>query len=160
MPRGKEGSFDTMREFLRDYLKDGEPFKASIAYAEFWKSGKAVDDLGRTISQKDFAMFLRTEVLKKDGLLKRTAHGIYEKRIDPEDHGVTFARKNPAPDISFDADDAYLDGIQVSPADARLASGGNHVVFLELRRHSRVTTLRSGRRLKMAGCLKFPCSPN
>lgn len=120
MPRGKEGSFDTMRQFLRDYLKDGEPFKASIAYAEFWKSGKAVDDLGRTISQKDFAMFLRTEVLKKDGLLKRTAHGIYEKRIDPEDHGVTFARKNPESDISFDADDAYLDGIQVSPADARL----------------------------------------
>ena len=33
MPRGKEGSFDTMRQFLRDYLKDGEPFKASIAYA-------------------------------------------------------------------------------------------------------------------------------
>ena len=120
MPRGKEGSFDTMRQFLRDYLKDGEPFKASIAYAEFWKSGKAVDDLGRTISQKDFAMFLRTEVLKKDGLLKRTAHGIYEKRIDPEDHGVTFARKKPESVISFDADDTYLDGIQVSPADARL----------------------------------------
>jgi hypothetical protein len=39
-----------------------------------------------------------------------------------------------------------------------------HIFHMKILPHhfdlSRHTDLRSGRRLKMAGCLKFPCSPN
>ena len=118
--RVKEGTFDKMRQFLKSYLKEGLQFKASTAYMEFCASGQAADDMGRPITQKDFAMYLRTEVLKKDGLLKRTAHGVYEKRMDPDDQGITFPRKNHIGGNSLDDEDPYLDSIPVSQKDANL----------------------------------------
>ena len=109
-----------MRQFLKSYLKEGMQFKASTAYMEFCASGQAADDMGRPITQKDFAMYLRTEVLKKDGLLKRTSHGVYEKRMEPDDQGITFPRKNHIGGDYLDDVDTYLDSIPVSQKDANL----------------------------------------
>ena len=65
-------------------------------------------------------MFLRYQVEKEDGLLKRTAHGIYEKRTDPDDHGIKFPRKDRDIATNQNLDILYLDRIHVSPQDADL----------------------------------------
>ena len=65
-------------------------------------------------------MFLRYQVEKEDGLLKRTAHGIYEKRIIPQDRGITFPRKDRDIATNQNLDILYLDRIHVSPQDADL----------------------------------------
>ena len=115
-----DGTFERMRNFLKSYLKDGEQFKAAVAYYEFAKSGMAEDASRQRISQKDFAMYLRTEVLKRDGLLKRTAHGIYEKRTAAEDRGVTFARGTRQDTKTPELDEARLDKIPITQSEARL----------------------------------------
>lgn len=122
-----------MRQFLQSYLKEGVQFKAAEAYYEFMKSNLAEDDLGKSISQKDFAMYLRTEVLKSDGLLKRTAHGIYEKRLDADDQGVTFARKNQQLEREYEIHDAYIDSIPITQADAKLEKICEDAVLLTAR---------------------------
>ncbi len=142
MARGKEGTFDKMRQFLRSYLKDGEQFKASTAYLEFLNSGQAANDLGRTISQKDFAMFLRTEALKKGGLLKRTAHGIYEKRVDPEEQSVTFARKNLRSEDSLDTGKAYPDSSPVTQTEESLDKLYEDTITLTARIRSTMQSLQ------------------
>lgn len=131
-----------MRKFLQSYLKEGEQFKASTACLEFLKSGQAKDPSGRVISQKDFAMYLRTEVLKRDGLLKRTAHGIYEKRLDAEDQGVTFTRRaqqfNGGPDVY----DAYLDSLHITDDDAQMDKIYEDTVLLTARIRRAMRTLQ------------------
>ena len=45
------------------------------------------------ITRKDFEMFLRDQVIKDNGLLKRVSHGVYELRTDPQDRGILFTRR-------------------------------------------------------------------
>ena len=56
-------------------------------------------------------MFLRDQVMKDDGLLKRTSHGVYEMRTDPADRGVLFTRgsqnfEQPSIDLAEILDDS------------------------------------------------------
>ena len=92
--------WQNMQRFLTGFLETGRKYKAGAVYDAF------TEEYGEVISRKDFEMFLRSEVMKSDGLLKRVSHGIYEIRQNPDDRGIMFARgKKPAetPDFSEDA---------------------------------------------------------
>lgn len=60
-------------------------------------------------------MFLRDQVMKDDGLLKRVAHGVYEIRTDPTDRGVLFTRsKSVAEDNEISLDEILDDSVELS----------------------------------------------
>lgn len=80
--------WSTLRLFLENNLCMNESYRAGDIYQAYINEPNS-----ESISRKDFEMFLRDQVIKKDGLLKRTAHGIYEIRLDPNDRGVFFPRK-------------------------------------------------------------------
>lgn len=90
-----------MKQFLAEYLQMEQQYKAGALYQAF------EDQYGAVTTRKDFEMFLRYEVLKDDGCLKRTAHGIYELRTDPHDRGVLFKR-DKSPVASMDPMDDIL----------------------------------------------------
>lgn len=142
IPRGKEGSFERMRQFLQEYLKENEPFEVSTAYYLFQKRGFADDDLGKSISQKDFAMYLRTEVIRKDGLLKRAAHGVYEKRLDAEDRGVSFPRRSQDLGGAIEQAELYLDTPPATLTDVQIDAICEDATLLTARLRVMIRTLQ------------------
>ena len=115
MERLKTANYEKLTAFIEEYLQQHQLYKAGTLYEAYTKMHP--DD---GVRQKDFAMFLRYQVEKEDGLLKRTAHGIYEKRIIPQDRGITFPRKDRDIATNQNLDILYLDRIHVSPQDADL----------------------------------------
>lgn len=107
--------YEALTAFLESHLQENQRYKAGRLYETYTEM---YPEDG--IRQKDFAMFLRYQVEKEDGLLKRTAHGIYEKRTDPDDHGIKFPRKDRDIATNQNLDILYLDRIHVSPQDADL----------------------------------------
>ena len=89
-----------MQAFLSDYMQSDRQYRAGAIYQAF------LEEHDSEISRKDFEMFLRYQVMKDDGLLKRVSHGIYEIRTDPDDRGVLFTRGSPRE--IFDAADAAM----------------------------------------------------
>ena len=115
MDRQITANYEALTAFLESHMQENQRYKAGRLY-ETYREMYPEDG----IRQKDFAMFLRYQVEKEDGLLKRTAHGIYEKRTDPDDHGIKFPRKDRDIATNQNFDILYLDRIHVSPQDADL----------------------------------------
>ena len=115
MERLKTANYEMLTAFIEKHLQSGQRYKAGTLY-ETYTELHPEDG----VRQKDFAMFLRYQVEKEDGLLKRTAHGIYERRTDPQDRGITFPRKDRDIATNQNLDILYLDRIHVSPQDADL----------------------------------------
>ncbi len=84
---------ELMRSVLTDRIADGNPHKAGDLYKHFVEQTDGTGMNGQPISRKDFEMFLRSQVLKEDGCIKRVAFGVYQKRNGPEDRGELYARK-------------------------------------------------------------------
>jgi len=84
---------ELMRSVLTDRIADGHPHKAGDLYRHFVERTGGVGADGQPVSRKGFEMFLRSQVLKEDGCIKRIAFGVYQKRNGPEDRGELYARK-------------------------------------------------------------------
>lgn len=91
MLKTKETKWQVLRKFLDEYLKEDTSYRAGEIYQAYFEKDGSMD-----ISRKDFEMFLRDQVMKEHGLLKRVSHGVYEMRTDPNDRGVFFSRGEKA----------------------------------------------------------------
>lgn len=79
-----------------ELMADGQPHPTSELYASY------LEKSGEQVPRKYFLMFLRDQVLRKGGILKRTNFGVYQLRNDPLDRGITFERGEQAgPDASI-----------------------------------------------------------
>lgn len=106
MTQKTESKWQTLRHFLEGYLQENTTYRAGAIYEAYLNDGDSTE-----ISRKDFEMFLRDQVMKDDGLLKRTSHGVYEMRTDPADRGVLFTRgsqnfEQPSIDLAEILDDS------------------------------------------------------
>ena len=109
MTQSNESKWQTLRNFIDGYLQEDTSYRAGAISEAYLNVGGSA-----TVSRKDFEMFLRDQVMKDDGLLKRVSHGVYEIRTDPNDRGVLFTRGSAKADaekseISLDEilDDSY-----------------------------------------------------
>lgn len=99
MTQKNESKWKTLRSFLEGYLQEDTSYRAGAIYEAYLNEGGSAE-----ITRKDFEMFLRDQVMKDDGMLKRTAHGVYEIRTDPNDRGVLFthgSQRTEQPSIDF-----------------------------------------------------------
>ena len=106
MTQKTESKWQTLRRFLEWYMQEDTTYRAGAIYEAYLNEGGSAE-----ISRKDFEMFLRDQVMKDDGLLKRTSHGVYEMRTDPADRGVLFTRgsqnfEQPSIDLAEILDDS------------------------------------------------------
>ena len=106
MTQKTEFKWQTLRHFLEGYLQENTSYRAGAIYEAYLNDGGSAE-----ISRKDFEMFLRDQVMKDDGMLKRTSHGVYEIRTDPADRGVLFTRgsqssEQPSIDLAEILDDS------------------------------------------------------
>ena len=106
MTQKTEFKWQTLRHFLEGYLQENTSYRAGAIYEAYLNDGDSAE-----ISRKDFEMFLRDQVMRDDGLLKRTSHGVYEIRTDPADRGVLFTRgsqntEQPSIDLDKILDDS------------------------------------------------------
>ena len=106
--------WENMKQFLADYLQTGQQYKAGTVYQVYTEA------YGAEVSRKDFEMFLRSEVMRDDGILRRAAHGIYELRMVPEDRGVLFTRGKAISDISDITDDVLYSRYKTDPKNENL----------------------------------------
>lgn len=84
-----ESKWQTLRHFIDGYLQENTNYRAGAIYEAYLNEGGSAE-----ITRKDFEMFLRDQVIKDDGLLKRVSHGVYAVRSSPDDRGVFFSRNN------------------------------------------------------------------
>lgn len=99
MTQKTESKWQALRRFLEGYLQEDTTYRAGAIYEAYLNEGGSAE-----ITRKDFEMFLRDQVMKDDGMLKRTSHGVYEIRTDPNDRGVLFTRGTQSaekPDINL-----------------------------------------------------------
>lgn len=115
MERQKTANYEMLNDFIEKHMQVNQRYNVRDIYKTY-KEAHPEDAIG----QKDFAMFLRYNVEKENGLLKRTAHGIYEKRINPQEYSVKFPRKKPDNNINQILDDPYMEGIVINPQDTGL----------------------------------------
>lgn len=106
MTQKNESKWQSLRNFLAGYLQENTSYRAGAIYEAYLNDGGSAE-----ISRKDFEMFLRDQVMKDDGMLKRTSHGVYEIRTDPADRGVLFTRgsqnsEQPSIDLAEILDDS------------------------------------------------------
>ena len=110
MTQNNESKWKILRNFIDGYLQEGTSYRAGAIYEAYLNEGGS-----STVSRKDFEMFLRDQVMKDDGLLKRVAHGIYEIRTDPNDRGVFFTRsKSVAENNKISLDEILDDSVELS----------------------------------------------
>lgn len=103
-----------MKQFLAGYLQTEQQYKAGAIYQAY------SEEHGTEVSRKDFEMFLRSEVMNDDGMLKRVSHGVYEIRADPGDRGVLFTRGKVTADVSDPTDDILYSQYRIDPAKENL----------------------------------------
>ena len=72
MTQRTESKWQTLRYFLEGYMQEDTTYRAGAIYEAYLNEGGSAE-----ITRKDFEMFLRDQVMKDDGMLKRTSHGIY-----------------------------------------------------------------------------------
>lgn len=106
MTKKTESKWQTLRRFLEGYMQEDTTYRAGAIYEAYLN-----EDGSTEISRKDFEMFLRDQVMKDDGMLKRTSHGIYEIRTEQSDRGVFFTRgsqstEQPSIDLAEILDDS------------------------------------------------------
>ena len=111
MLKNNETKWQTLRKFLDGYLKEDTSYRAGEIYQAYLEKDGSMD-----ISRKDFEMFLRDQVMKESGVLKRVSHGIYEMRTDPNDRGVLFTRgeKDEAQTREISLDEILDDSIELT----------------------------------------------
>lgn len=111
MKQSEESKWKTLRNFIDGYLQEGTSYRAGAIYEAYLNEGGS-----SAITRKDFEMFLRDQVMKDDGLLKRVAHGVYEIRTDPNDRGVLFTRgsSKTAESNEISLDEILDDSIELS----------------------------------------------
>lgn len=110
MTQNNDSKWKTLRNFIDGYLQEGTSYRAGAIYEAYLN-----EDGSSTISRKDFEMFLRDQVMKDDGLLKRVAHGVYEIRTDPNDRGVLFTRsKAVAVNSEISLDEILDDSVELT----------------------------------------------
>lgn len=102
MTQREESNWQNLRHFLEGYLQRDTEYRAGSIYEAYLDSDGSTE-----ISRKSFEMFLRDQVMKDDGMLKRVSHGVYEIRTDPQDRGVLFTRGSQ----SMEKAGISLDGI-------------------------------------------------
>ena len=95
-------------------MQTEQQYKAGAIYQAY------TEEHGTEVSRKDFEMFLRSEVMNDDGMLKRVSHGVYEIRADPGDRGVLFTRGKVTDDISDPTDDILYSQYRIDPAKENL----------------------------------------
>lgn len=106
---------DKIKEFLEKHVQEDKQYKAATLYEAFTEeNGKGI------ISQKDFAMYLRLQVIRDDGILKRSSHGVYEMRTNPMDKGLSFPRQKSALDELTLENDPLLDNIYIKDGEVDL----------------------------------------
>ena len=89
MAQKAEPKWQILREFLSGYIQENTQYRAGTIYEDYLNEGGS-----SKITRKDFEMFLRDQVMKDDGLLKRVSHGVYAIRNNPDDRGVFFPRNS------------------------------------------------------------------
>ena len=87
MVQKTESKWQTLRNFIDGYLQENTKYRAGAIYEAYLNDGGL-----SVITRKEFEMFLRDQVMKDDGLLKRVSHGVYAIRNNPDDRGILFPR--------------------------------------------------------------------
>ena len=87
MAQKTESKWQALRNFIDGYLQENTNYRAGAIYEAYLNEGGSAE-----ITRKDFEMFLRDQVMKDDGLLKRVSHGVYAIRNSPDDRGIFFPR--------------------------------------------------------------------
>ena len=87
MRQRSDSRWQILRQFIEGHIQEGTAYRAGAIYEAYLNEGGSAE-----ITRKDFEMFLRDQVIKDDGLLKRVSHGVYEIRTNPLDRGVLFTR--------------------------------------------------------------------
>lgn len=109
MIKNNESKWQTLRKFLDDYLQENTQYRAGVIYQAYIDKNESAN-----ISRKDFEMFLRDQVMKNDGLLKRVSHGVYEIRTDPNDKGMMFSRSANAETRTITLDEILDDSVELA----------------------------------------------
>ena len=109
MIKNNESKWQTLRKFLDDYLQENTQYRAGAIYQAYIDKNAVAN-----ISRKDFEMFLRAQVMKNDGLLKRVSHGVYEMRTDPNDKGMMFSRSTNADTRTITLDEILDDSVELA----------------------------------------------
>jgi len=107
---------ELMHSVLTDCIADGSPHKAGDLYKHFVEQTGGAGSDGQPVSRKDFEMFLRSQVLKEDGCIKRVAFGVYQKRNGPEDRGELYARKRKPKVEAIESFESVLTAEQIMQA--------------------------------------------
>ena len=71
MTQSNESKWNNLRNFIDGYLQEGTSYRAGSIYEAYLNEGGSA-----TVTRKDFEMFLRDQVMKDDGMLKRVSHGV------------------------------------------------------------------------------------
>ena len=99
------------KDILAELVADGQPHSTGELYDAYQEKSDW------QVPRKDFLMFLREQVLRENGILKRASFGVYQLRTDSQDRGVTFERgEQTEPDVSplesaLEDLDALMDGL-------------------------------------------------
>ena len=110
MTQKTESKWQTLRHFLEGYLQENTSYRAGAIYDAYLNEGGSAE-----ISRKDFEMFLRDQVMKDEGMLKRVSHGVYEIRTDPNDRGVLFTRgSQSAENLTIDLAELLDDSVELT----------------------------------------------
>ena len=105
------------KDIIKEMVADGQPHPTGELYDAYQEKS------GEQVSRKDFLMFLREQVQRENGILKRASFGVYQLRTDSQDRGVTFKRGGQTePDASplegaLEELDALMDGLSESLRD-------------------------------------------
>lgn len=105
-----------------------QKYKAASLYESFVQEYGAEE-----INQKDFAMYLRLQVERNNGILKRSSHGVYELRTDPSDKGISFSRDSKEMDIPPFEEDELIAGICKEEGKADLNELFNDILIMASR---------------------------
>ncbi|MBR4060761.1 MAG: hypothetical protein IKK03_13095 [Lachnospiraceae bacterium] len=87
----REMTWDSFQDFIKEYMQKGTQYRAGAIFQAYLEE-HCIHDCREDKFRKSFEMFLRSQTLEEDGFLKRSAHGVYEIRTDPNDRGVSFPR--------------------------------------------------------------------
>ena len=91
---GAEMTWDSFHDFIKRYMQKGMQYRAGAIFQAYVAEHCTYGGREDIRFRKSFEMFLRSQTLEEDGYLKRSAHGVYEIRTDPNDRGVSFPRTN------------------------------------------------------------------
>lgn len=108
MTQKADYKWQTLRHFLGGYLQENTTYRAGILYEAYLNEGGSAE-----ITRKDFEMFLQDQAAQEDGMLKRTSHGVYEMRTDPNDCGIVSTHGSHAEQPSMNLAEILDDSVEL-----------------------------------------------